>query len=110
MKKIYFLLFCCISATRLLAADYYWIGGAGPSNWDLASNWSATSNGSAGTLTPAANDRVYFSNGGAVTVNYNIASVGFADFAVTNNTQLTLISTVAATRTFGLNATGTSYY
>ncbi|MEO7311625.1 MAG: hypothetical protein ABIX01_14570 [Chitinophagaceae bacterium] len=110
MNKIYLMVLALGCMAKSFAADYYWIGGVGPSNWSAGSNWSASSGGAAGTLTPAANDKVFFDAGGSVEVNYNIASVGFGDFAITNNTNLTLVNTAAATRTFGINATGTNYY
>ena len=110
MKRL--LIFCTIICCHsVFATTYYWIGGAA-GNWSTASNWSNSSGGAAASFYPMQNDAIIFDNGQTVTVNYNLGlnAVGFANFSVINNTQLILVNTLAANRSFYINSSGGPYF
>jgi hypothetical protein len=111
MKKIYFLMMMLFFTVLSFAADRYWVGGAA-GNWNSAANWSATTGGAGGASVPGANDKPIFDNGLSVSVTYDLANndVGFSDFSIRNNTQLTLTNSVNATRSLTINNSGTTYY
>ena len=60
MKKLLIVpFFLFLFTARLLAVDYYWVGGTG--NWSELSHWVTTSGGSVGhIIVPTANDNVHF--------------------------------------------------
>jgi hypothetical protein len=108
-------LFFLICQTSL-ATTYYWIGGASL-KWSNSQNWSLTSGGSPASFAPVQNDVVIFNKGGNVTVEYDVSThdIGFADFKVLNNTQLTLINIIALNsgtfrRSFTINNGQSSSY
>jgi gliding motility-associated-like protein/uncharacterized repeat protein (TIGR01451 family) len=70
MKKFILFTILVLFASRLLAADYYWVNGAG--SWSDINHWSTTSGGPANqSIIPNLNDDVFFD-----------ANSGLADNAV----------------------------
>ncbi len=113
MKKNFISILCLLLATASFAANYYWVGAASGGNFSNSANWSSTSGGAGGFITPAAGDGVFFDNGGTLSVNYDLSVttvLGFSDFQVINNTQLTLINTTTGTRSFGISGTAGNTY
>lgn len=95
-----------------LATTYYWIGGSSL-KWSNPLNWSLSSGGSPANSAPVQNDIVIFDKGGNVTVEFDVADldIGFADFKVINNTQLTLINTInVSKKSFCISKTSGTYY
>jgi hypothetical protein len=114
MSKLYYLLILLFSFFRAQATTYYWIGGSS-GNWNAATNWSLSSSGSPASFYPLANDAPVFDNGLSVQVLFNVSGtsnvLGFSNFKVLNNTQLTLINTVNVSKnTFYINTGSSNYF
>ncbi len=59
------MLVALFAITGLSAADRYWVGLGGDSNWSTAANWASTSGGSEVVAIPGSTDVVYFDGVGA---------------------------------------------
>ncbi len=114
MPKLYSLLGFLFSFYCSKATTYYWIGGSSGS-WNSSTNWSLNSGGSPASFYPLANDAPVFDNGLSVQVLFNVSGtsnvLGFSNFTVLNNTQLTLVNTVNVTKnTFYINTGSSNYF
>ena len=76
MKKLFIsLVIMLLAGVNIMAADRYWVGGAG--NWNDASKWSSASGGPGGAGVPTADDNVFFdassftADSRTVTINTN---------------------------------------
>ena len=112
-RLIYLLIFLC-SFFYSRATTYYWIGGSS-GNWSASTNWSLNSGGSPASFYPLANDAPVFDNGLFVQVLFNVSGtsnvLGFSNFKVLNNTQLTLVNTVNVSKnTFYINTGSSNYF
>lgn len=113
-RVLFLMLPAFLSVHQLSAINYYWIGGTSGS-WTTSSNWSTSSGGSPAAFYPMANDAPIFDNGLNVEVLFNITGtsniLGFSNFKVINNTQLTLTNTINVPKnTFYINSGSSSYF
>ena len=110
MKNFYVFLFFVLSffGTKGYAAEYYWVGSAGNSNYNTLQNWRlGSTTGATPTVIPSANDNVYFTDGAnSTTVSFNQSSIVFNNFtvsAVTKNYEFSLTALSGATKTLTIN-------
>jgi hypothetical protein len=109
MRKIYLLLLLAITTQWGYAADRYWVGASG-ATWENSTNWSATVGGVGGVGVPAANDNVYFTLSGDITIPITSSTTfpttpsGFNIFSITGSGVLTFTYNSTTAKTINMNS------
>ncbi|MCG2611374.1 T9SS type A sorting domain-containing protein [Flavobacterium sp. SM15] len=90
------------------AATYYWVGATGGS-WNTAANWNTAADNTGATRSVVANTDILVVDGdgttpgGTTTINVDLASFTIGQLIVNSNTNLTLQSNIATTRTITIS-------
>ena len=110
MKKFYlFFLFCLtLISTKVFATDFYWTGKGNDSNYNTLANWALNSmTGGTPTVTPGANDNVFFTDAATkFSVDFNQSNIVFNNFtsnSTTNNYTFRLTASSGTTKTLTIN-------
>ena len=90
------------------ASTYYWVGTTG-GNWNTPANWNTAADNTGSTRTVVTTSDVLIVDGdgttagGSTTINVDLASFTIGQLIVNSNTNLTLQSSIATTRTISIN-------